>query len=101
MPLRRQPFWLPALNRELSIGPGEMLLHSVANPRAEANETFMRLLAMSRRVLSCLVASHLRATRNAKDKEAFLTARKAAPVKTWDAAIDMLDEIEVSKIETG
>src|SRR5262245_3426171 len=33
------------------------------------------------------------------DKEGFLTARKAALVKTWDAAIELLNEIKVSKLE--
>jgi len=33
------------------------------------------------------------------DKEAFHTARKAAAVKTWDAAIEMLDEVKLSKID--
>lgn len=35
----------------------------------------------------------------ARDKEAFLTARKAATVKTWDAALELLEEIRLSKIE--
>jgi len=35
----------------------------------------------------------------AQGKDAFLTARKAAAVKSWDAALDLLAEIRLSKIE--
>ena len=40
-----------------------------------------------------------RPTRVDFDKQAYMTARKAASVKTWDAAIAILERIDIDKID--
>jgi hypothetical protein len=68
-------------------------------------ETQMRSFAVFVSCLiSCLIVSGGLAPAGDKkqvatDKEGFHIARKAAAVRTWDAAIELLDEVKLSKLD--
>lgn len=61
----------------------------------------MRYLCVSVFVLLLVGSPALAGDKNqfAIDKKGFLTARKAALVETWDAAIELLNEIKLSDLD--